>query len=644
MSTLPMHTPAALACPAPPDLWRLELGARPRPDGAAEFRVWAPRARRVQVAFPQREAMAVELEAAPEGVFAGTVPDVPVGSDYTFRLDGGPPLPDPVSRWQPYGVHGPSRLVDPERFAWSDGAWRGLPLERLVFYELHVGTFTDAGTFAGVIGRLDELADLGVTAVELMPVAQFPGERNWGYDGVHLYAPQHSYGGPDGLKALVDACHARGLALFLDVVYNHLGPEGNYLGRYGPYFTTRYHTPWGEALNFDDRDCDPVRRHFIGNALYWLSEYHVDGLRLDAIHGIYDFGARHLLAELSAAFHEQARRLGRLAWVVAESDLNDTRVIDPPELGGWGLDAQWSDDFHHAEHAVLTGARQGYFMDFGRVADLCKALERGFVLDGAYSRYRARRHGNSSAARPGRQFVVAIQNHDQVANASLGRRLGSLVEPEAEKLAAALLLCAPNLPLLFMGQEWGARTPFHYFTSHGDAALARAVSEGRRREMASLQNGAPPADPQDAATFAACRLRRAERERAPHAGLLRFYRALLALRREHACLHRCDKSRTRATGHEVRRWLALERGEPHAGGAALLACNLGAEPVTAPLPVAGRAWRRALWSGDPAFDGPGGPPEPPPALDASAHGEVALGPWQAVLYLAEPHPDGEAAS
>jgi len=633
-----MHPAAPLATP---DLWRLSYGANPRPDGAVSLRVWAPRARRVQAVFPQAEGMVAPLETVCEGVYEAVVPGVPAGSDYAFRLDGGPPLPDPVSRWQAHGVHGPSRVVDPDAFAWTDGNWRGLPLERLVFYELHVGTFTEAGTFAAVIGHLDELAALGVTAIELMPVAQFPGERNWGYDGAHLYAPQHSYGGPEGLKRLVDACHARGLAVILDVVYNHLGPEGNYLGQYGPYFSHRYHTPWGDALNFDDRDCDPVRRHFIDNALYWLTEYHVDGLRLDAIHGIFDFGARHILAAVAEAFHEQARRLGRLAWLIAESDLNDTRVIDPHELGGWGLDAQWSDDFHHAQHALLTGSRQGYFGDFGRVADLCKALERGFVYDGAYSRYRARRHGNASVARPGRQFVVAVQNHDQVANASLGRRLGTLVPPEAEKLAAALLLCAPNLPLLFMGQEWGARSPFHYFTSHGDAALGRAVTEGRRREMESLQNGAAFADPQAPGTFAESRLRREERERQPHAGLLRFYGDLLRLRAAEPSLHNCDKAHTRASGHETLRWLVLERGDPVGGGAALLACNLSAAPVRVPLPATGNAWHRALWSGDAAYGGPGTPPEPPVALGAAAHGEAELGPWQAVLYLNAPQRDGE---
>ena len=636
--------PLPPACPsAGPELWRLAYGAQPLPQGEATFRLWAPRAKRVQVVLPQREGWAVTLEPVCDGVHEATVADVAPGSDYAYRLDGGPPLPDPVSRWQPHGVHGASRLVDADAFPWTDGDWRGLPLERLVTYELHTGTFTPQGTFAGAIERLDHLCALGVTAVELMPVAQFPGERNWGYDGAHLYAPQHGYGGPEGLKRLVDACHARGLAVILDVVYNHLGPEGNYLGQFGPYFSTRYRTPWGDALNFDDRDCGPVRRHFIDNALYWLTEYHVDGLRLDAIHGIYDFGARHVLAELGEAFHEQARRLGRLAWLIAESDLNDTRVIDPPELGGWGLDAQWSDDFHHAQHALLTGSRHGYFVDFGRMEDLCKALERGFVYDGRYSRYRRRRHGNSAAARPGRHFAVAIQNHDQVANASLGKRLGTLVEPGAEKLAAMLLLCAPNLPLLFMGQEWGARTPFHFFTSHGDAGLGRAVTEGRRAEMAALQSGAPFADPQAPETFAACRLDWSERERPPHAGILRLYRDLLALRRAHACLHNCDKDHTRATAHETRRWLVLERADGTSGETALLAVNYSAERSVVPLPVmasagahaAAPAWRRLLWSGDVAYDGPGGPPEPPARLEAGGPGEVELGPWQAVLYLAD---------
>ena len=644
-----MH-PAALLPPAPQP-WRLATGATVRPDGAqgaadrVRFRVWAPRVRRVEAVFPRREGRREPLREVDEGLYEVVLPDVPPGSDYTYRLDGGASVPDPVSRWQPQGVHGPSRVVDPAAHPWTDRAWAGLPLEQAVFYELHVGTFTPAGTFDAAIGRLDDLRALGVTAVELMPVAAFPGSRNWGYDGVHLYAPQESYGGPAALARLVDACHARGMALVLDVVYNHLGPEGNYLQRFGPYFSGRHHTPWGDALNFDDRDCEPVRRHFIDNALYWLTEYHVDGLRLDAIHAIFDFGVRHVLAELAEVFHEQARRLGRTAWLIAESDLNDTRVIDPPERGGWGLDAQWNDDFHHAQHALLTGARHGYFADFGRVADLCKALRQGFVLDGGYSRYRRRRHGMASLGRPGRQFVVAVQNHDQVANASAGRRLGALVPPAAERLAAAVLLCAPNPPLLFMGQEWGAATPFHYFTSHSDPAVARAVSEGRRRELLSLQNGAHFADPQAESTFVASRLDWAEAQRAPHAGLRRWYRDLLALRREQACLRELEPARTRADGDDAARWLVLQR-EGADGSVAVLACNYRGEAQPVPLPVRGAGWRRALWSGDPAYGGAAqapGTPAPPLALQASLPGDasapqgaalaVPLGPWEAVLYL-----------
>jgi maltooligosyltrehalose trehalohydrolase len=597
----------------------------------------------VRVVLPAREPAGVSLAPAGEGVFLGVVPDLPPGSDYAFSLDGGPPRPDPVSRCQPGGVHAPSRSVDAEAFPWSDGAWRGLPLEALVIYELHVGTFTASGTFAGVHERLAYLKELGITAVELMPVAEFPGTRNWGYDGVHLYAPQSSYGGPEGLKALVDACHGAGLAVVLDVVYNHLGPEGNYLGEFAPYFSDRHHTPWGNALNFDGADSDPVRRHFIDNALHWLTEYHVDALRLDAIHGMFDFSARHLLAELAEAFHRQAAHLGRQAWLIAESDLNDTRVLSPPEVGGWGLDAQWSDDFHHAQHALLTGATRGYFVDFGRVHQLGKALTHGYVIDGLPSRYRRRRHGNASLGRPGRQFVISVQNHDQVANACQSRRLSVMTDPARERLAAALLLCAPNVPLLFMGQEYGARTPFHYFTSHGDPALARAVTEGRRAEQAAFEDGEPFADPQAPGTFSASILDWKEAEREPHAGLLRLYRELLALRRAHPCLSDCDKTRTRVATHEARRWLVLERGEAggrNAAGAVLMLCNFGPHPVPVPVPRPGEEWRLALWSRDERFGKNAAAPPPPENLapERLRDGELELAGWSAALYLAREQP------
>jgi maltooligosyltrehalose trehalohydrolase len=585
--------------------WRLEMGARPEGNWT-RFRVWAPRAGRVVVRVVGGGEVA--MTPAGDGLHEAAA-QAPPGTDYAYLLDGGQPLPDPVSRWQPQGVHGPSRVVNPDGYTWRDADWRGIPLEKLVIYELHTGTFTPEGTFAAIEQNLDCLRELGVTAVELMPVAEFPGGRNWGYDGVHLYAPQSSYGGPEGLKHLVDACHGAGLAVVLDVVYNHLGPEGNYLGAYGPYFSGRYRTPWGDALNFDDADCDPVRRHFIENALYWLTEYHVDALRLDAVHGIFDFGARHLLEELSEAFHTQAARLGRQAWLIAESDLNDVRVIRPRERGGWNVDAQWMDDFHHAQHALLTGSRQGYFADFGRVAHFVKALEAGFVYDGAYSTYRRRRHGSSSADVPGQQFVVCTQNHDQIANGSQGRRLATLSSPGQQKVTAALLLCAPYLPMLFMAR-------------------------GRHEELAAFLDGREFADPRAPETFARCRLDWTLPAREPHAGLLRWHRALLELRRAHPSLGNCRKDLTRAHYDEQARWLVLERGDPD-GSAALLFCNFAKAPQAVPGPAAGGAWTLAMWSGDPAFGEAAPAADLPAALEGAAAGKagVPLGPWEAALYL-----------
>ena len=585
--------------------WHLERGASVAPDGAVTFSIWAPRAEALTVRLlgPDGAARAeVPMARAADGVFTARVEAgvAPVGSDYVYLLPGVGPRPDPVSRHQPAGVHGPSRVVAPGAFRWSDGGWRGLPLGELVFYELHVGTFTPEGTFAAVAGKLPYLRDLGVTALELMPVAAFPGSRNWGYDGASLFAPHQAYGGPEALRRLCDACHAQGMALFLDVVYNHLGPEGNYLHDFGPYFTDRYRTPWGAALNYDGPDSDEVRRFFIDNALHWLAEYHVDGLRLDAIHGIFDFGAKHVLAELAEAFSAEAARLKRRAWLVAESDLNDPRVIRSPEVGGMGLDAQWSDDFHHALHAILTGNRRGYFADFGRLGDLAKAVSQGFVYDGRRSAFRRRRHGAPSARDAGERFVAFNQNHDQIANACLGKRIGQLISPDRQKLAALVLFSTPALPLLFQGEEYGEEAPFDYFTSHGDPALAEAVRQGRHQEYEHLlEEGADVgawSDPQAEETFQRAKLRWESLDLAPHAETLAFYRALIALRRRLPALHNGRKDLTRVAFDEAGRWLTIERGDP-GGAATFTAANYGDAPASVRLPAAGEGWKVALATG-----------------------------------------------
>ncbi len=508
-------------------------GAWAAPDGSVRWRVWAPRAQRVElVLIDGGRRLTYPMEPEPRGYFRLNRADVPQGQRYAYRLDGGPERPDPASLWQPEGVHGPSAVVRTDRFPWTDARWKGLALEDLVFYELHVGTFTPEGTFDAVIGRLDSLRELGVTAVELMPVGQFPGPRNWGYDGVCPYAVQDSYGGPRGLQRLIDACHARGLAVFLDVIYNHVGPEGNYLNEFGPYFTDRYKTPWGPAFNYDGAGSDAVRHYVLDNARMWVEEYHADGLRLDAVHAIFDFGARHILRALKETVDEVAGRAGHTVHVIAESDLNDVRLLLPAERGGCGLDGQWSDDFHHAVHAYLTGERHGYYQDFGAVEDLAKVLIEPFLVAGAYSPHRDRTHGAPTGGLSGERFVVSIKNHDQVGNRARGDRLGALLPPPAQRLAACLMLLSPHLPLLFMGEEYGEDNPFQFFCSFQDEELVQAVREGRRREFSAFAWQGEVPDPQSAETFAGSRLSWSWPEGTPKAGLRRLYGDLLAARRQ----------------------------------------------------------------------------------------------------------------
>lgn len=612
-------------------VWQLSFGARPV-DGGILFRAWAPLATdlAVRIIAPRQATFAMERDE--DDVFSVLVPDLAPGAEYFYVIDGARERPDPVSRSQPRGVHGPSRVVDPDAYSWTENAWEGLKLEDYLIYELHTGTFSGEGTFAGIAAKLPYLRELGITAVELMPVAEFPGTRNWGYDGACLYAPHTAYGGVDGLKALVDACHRQGLAVIVDVVYNHLGPEGSYLGDYAPCFTSRYRTPWGDAINFDGPLSDGVRRFFVENALYWLTEYQVDALRLDAVHGIYDFGARHLLRELSDAFHRQARGLGRRAWLIAESDLNDVRVINPAGRGGHELDAQWNDDFHHALHTLLTGDRQGYFADFGRLDDLRKAIAEGFVYDGRRSIYRRRRHGNSSAANAGRQFVAFAQNHDQIGNASTGLRMASRISLAGQKLAALILLCTPNLPLLFMGQEYGATTPFLFFTSFPDSTLGHAVSEGRRAEYAKFYEDQPFPDPQAPETFDDSCLDWTEPAGPPHRELLDFYRTLIALRKATPALANCRKDLTRVRSDESGRWIVIHRRDP-AASPALIAANLGSSPVDVPIPRGPRK-RLALWTGTRPDTGDA-EGEPPPATVAAGTRKIILAPLSGALYLAD---------
>ena len=581
----------------------LPPGLVPLGGGRWHASVWAPAADRVwlHVLSPDRT---VALECGRDGVHRAVV-ELESGARYRFRLSGADAeLPDPASRHQPDGVDGPSAAFDP-MFAWTDTGFRPAPLEQLVIYELHVGTFTRGGTFDAAIERLDRLVELGVNTIEIMPVAEFPGGRNWGYDGVFPWAVQSTYGGPTGLARLVDACHARGLAVLLDVVYNHFGPEGACLPAFGPYFSDRHRTAWGAAINFDGRDSDEVRRYFIESARYFARDLHVDGFRLDAIHAIVDVSARPFLAELTSSLRELGTELSRHILVTAECDRNDVRVVLPWEgSGGLGMDSQWSDDFHHAVHTLLTGESAGYYADYGELRHLARALSHGWVYSGERSRVRRQRHGNSAAAAPGRAFVVCTQNHDQIGNRARGDRLSETISPAEQRLAAALLCTAPYVPLLFMGQEVGDRTPFQYFTSHHDPDLVQAVRRGRVAEFAAF--GWRPEeipDPQDEATFERSRVAAGPADDEA-AALFDLHRELLRLRREHPALRRLDRDRVEVQCLEVDEVLILHRWSDHPGGAkhrALLVASFAGEPREVALP-AGR-WRVAIDTEDPRWRG-----------------------------------------
>ncbi|MDD2388972.1 MAG: malto-oligosyltrehalose trehalohydrolase [Desulfobacterales bacterium] len=566
------------------------------------FIVWAPFARQVNVhiVYPENRSEALKKNA--DGYHSGIIDGTGPGTRYFYQLDDGGPWPDPASRYQPEGVHGPSEII-PSVFSWNDSHWSGICLSRYILYELHVGTFTPEGTFGAVIPWLDTLKDLGITAIELMPVAQFPGDRNWGYDPAYPFAIQHSYGGPTGLKNLVNACHRKGLAVVLDVVYNHLGPEGNYFSKFGPYFTDVYSTPWGPAMNFDDRGNDHVRRFFIENAIYWIHDCHIDALRIDAVHAIMDFSARPFLLELSETVHRLSESLNRRVYTIAESDLNDTKIVRPEYLGGYDLDAQWNEDFHHSVHSLVTGEKTGYFQDFGTLDHLAKACREGFVYSGQYSFYRNRRHGNSSRQLTADRLIVFIQNHDQVGNRMMGERLSAQVSFEVLKLSAALALLSPFIPLLFMGEEYGEPAPFQYFISHSDPALIEAVRKGREKEFAAFQWQGVPPDPQDISTFLQCKLNHGLRHQGHHRVLFEFYRYLIHLRKTIPALACLNKDQMTVTANENRHTLTVHRwnGSSHA----LLLYHFNSEPAEFEIRGIPGQWDKRLDSTELQWNGPG---------------------------------------
>lgn len=622
----PFESPHA---PASGPAWVLDRGASVRRAGTA-FRVWAPLAPTVDVVASNRR---FPLEPADGGMFEGVVASLVAGDDYAYSLGGGPPLPDPVSRHQPDGVRGPSRIVDPRAFEWHDSRWTGRAGSEYVIYEMHVGTFTHAGTFDAAIEHLAPLAELGITAVELMPVAQFPGTRNWGYDGVHLFAPQNSYGGPDGLRRFVDAAHALGLAVVLDVVYNHIGPEGSPLHEFGPYASTVHRSPWGASFDLDGPSPShaDVRRYVIDNALYWIVEYHIDALRLDAVPAIRDDSTPHIVQEIAAAVHAESSVLGRRVQVIAENDVMDPRLVRPVTLGGLGLDAQWSDDFQRGAHVALTGERTAWYRGVRGAADVAAALER-------CSTQRSPRGASSAPAAdvsPDR-FIFYVQNHDQVGNRARGERLAALVSPERRATATALLLLSPYIPLVFMGEEYGETRPFLYFVSHENDALCASVGQGRLRDIVERGESVdvPPPDPADAMTFERSRLDRAGAGPASRAALALF-RDLLAIRREERALQPGRAALTAAVAPDGA-WLTVELRPTDGHAHTLFAAYNFSDTdhlVPVPTPPSGRLWRLRFSTRNARYGGPSDTPRLTKRMDGAPR--VRVLPESAALYRLE---------
>jgi len=612
--------------------WRFDLGATVLPEGGTRFRVWAPKAGKTTLLMLSGKAVGqIAMEREEKGYFSVTVPEAGDGDRYLYLVDEGTPRPDPVSRFQPDGVHEGSQVVDPRTFPWTDAGWSGIPLEEYRIYELHVGTFTREGTFEAVIDRLDYLLGLGISAIELMPVSQFPGERNWGYDGAYPFAPQNSYGGPDGLKRLIDACHAKGLAVILDVVYNHFGPEGNYVAEFGDYFTGKYRTPWGGAINYDGPGSDAVVEFTVLNALYWLHEFHLDSLRLDAVDWIFDQTPKHLLQRLAEEVHSLREKQGRRVYLFAENDTNDPRLISPISRGGYGIDAQWCDNFHHALRTLLTQETTGYYEDFGQFGQLVKSYQEAFVFTGEYSRYRGRRHGAPVADHPTSQFVVFSQNHDQVGNRKCGDRLSACQPMEKLLLVAGVVLLSPYIPLLFMGEEYGERAPFHYFVDHSDPALIAAVFKGKHEEHASGYCEGEIPDPGAESTFLESKLDFSKKESGEHALIFEFYRKLLTLRRELPALQVFSRDCIEVTGLLQQKVISVLRRAGEDSVLCLFSFSNMREEVSIPFPVGN--WELLLDSSTQHWRGAGEVSAGTLAVtDADARTTVTINPFSLVLY------------
>lgn len=564
--------------------WKWDLGASVVAPGRVAFRAWAPNVSKIQVkVLPDAGGTRVyEMERDGKGYHSVAAEPVFPGDRYWYILDGKQERPDPLSRFQPEGVHGPSQVVNPEAFAWTDQSWKGIAHADLILYEAHLGTFTPQGTFQAAVEKLPYLKNLGVTCLEIMPLAQFPGRRNWGYDGAYLFAVQNSYGGPEDFKHLVNEAHRLGIAVALDVVYNHLGPEGNYFSEFAPISSSKYLTPWGSGINFDGAHSDAFREIFISNALYWICEYHIDVLRMDATDWILDGSPKHLLAELRERVHREAQNLNRNVSLIVENDGNNTQLVRPAEQCGFGMDAQWSDDFHHSLHALLTGENHGYYQDFGSLASLAKAIDATFVYQGQYSPYRKKKHGTDASKIPGEKFVVCSQNHDQIGNRAAGDRLAATLSFEEQKISAVVLILSPYLPLIFMGQEYGEKNPFQYFVDHGDAALIEAVREGRKKEFPHLHGNQIP-DPESEITFLSSRLDWSRLKEVRHAQMLKLYQDLINLKRTEFSLHAVGKDICKTAFDEKEKWLKIEYRLSEKQSLAALV-SFSSQPQNIPIP------------------------------------------------------------
>lgn len=606
----------------------MKVGANYLGNDCCEFRVWSPLRENVALKIVAPEERLVPLQKDEEGYWSAKVENVPPGTRYFYQLDDNLTYPDPASQYQPEGVHGPSEVVDHNSFVWEDHDWKTIPLEDLIVYELHVGTFTPEGTFEAVIPKIPELLELGINTIELMPIGQFPGDRNWGYDGVYLYAAQNSYGGPEGLKRLINACHQQGVAVILDAIYNHFGPEGNYVGEFGPYFTERYRTAWGFAINYDQAHCQGVRNFIIENALYWLGDFHFDALRLDAADNIFDLGAKHILQEIADNVAILSEQRGRKLYLMAETDLNDAKLIRSKSVGGYGLDVQWCDDFHHAIHTVLTGEDMGYYKDYGRCQQLAKSYQESFIYTWDYSPNRQRFHGESAKDCPPYQFLVFSQNHDQVGNRVLGERLTALVSYDALKLAAATVLLSPYIPLLFMGEEYGEPAPFQYFISHSDQELIEAVKKGRKADFEAFHLAGNPPDVTSQETFDKCKLNWQLKQEGKHKALWELYQTLIRLRNSIPAVKLRDRNNQEVQCIEENKVLFFRRWWEENQVFGLL--NYSKNEVQYTPDLVGKTWHKRLDSNDEKWMGSGAS-LPDSLTDSQA---LTLPPESFVLYEA----------